>query len=318
VSRVVLIDEVGDVVAARAALAAHPDVEVQRADMLPAGDDIVGVLVGTEVPVGAPALAALPSVRIVAATATGYDHLDLPAIAAAGAWATHCPGYCDDEVAETAIAFAVDLLRGVTLLDRSVHAGRYDHLDAPGRRIAGSVLGIIGLGRIGRAVAWRAHALGMRVLAADPVVEAATAAPAELVGLDELLAAADVVTLHALLTPETHELISAERLALMRPDAYLVNCARSALVDHGALGEALRAGRLGGCALDVLPQEPPAPDEPALDWPRTIINPHSAWYSPQSSGAPYRMAAEAVGAVLDGHEPTGALVRPAAPTPPAA
>src|ERR1700761_873733 len=99
----------------------------------------------------------------------------------------------------------------------------------------------------------------------------------------------------------------------MRSDAYLVNCARSALVDHAALGEALRAGRLGGCALDVLPQEPPAPDETALQWPRTLINPHSAGYSPQSSGAPYRRAAEAVAAVLDGREPTGALVRPAAP-----
>ena len=317
-TRVVLIDEVGDVAAARAALAGHPEIEVQRAGALPEGGDIAGLLVGTEVPVGAAELAGLPSVRIVAATATGYDHLDLPAIAAAGAWATHCPGYCDDEVAETAIAFAVDLLRGVTLLDRSVHAGRYDHLDAPGRRIAGAVLGIVGLGRIGRAVAWRGHALGMRVLAADPIVTAARAAPAELVELDELLAAADVVTLHALLTEETHELISAERLALMRPDAYLVNCARSALVDHAALGEALRDGRLGGCALDVLPEEPPAPDEPALAWPRTIINPHSAWYSPQSRPAPYRMAAEAVAAVLEGREPTGALVRPAAPTPPAA
>ncbi len=310
--RVVLIDEVGDAEAARGALAGHPGVEVQRAEALPTGEDVVGLLVGTEVPVGAPELAALPSVRIVAATATGYDHLDLEAIAAAGAWATHCPGYCDDEVAETAIAFAVDLLRGVTLLDRSVHAGRYDHLDAPGRRITGSVLGIVGLGRIGRAVAWRAHALGMRVLAADPVLDADAAAPAQLVELDELLAAADVVTLHALLTPETHGLIGAERLALMRPDAYLVNCARSALVDHAALGEALRAGRLGGCALDVLPQEPPAADEPALEWPRTLINPHSAWYSPESSGAPYRMAAEAVAAVLEGREPAFALARPAA------
>jgi D-3-phosphoglycerate dehydrogenase len=311
VSRVVLIDEVGDAAAARAALAGHPDVEVQRADSLPAGDDIVGVLVGTEVLVGAGELTLLPSIRIVAATATGYDHLDLAAIAAAGAWATHCPGYCDDEVAETAIAFAVDLLRGVTLLDRSVHAGRYDHLDAPGRRIAGSVLGIVGLGRIGRAVAWRGHALGMRVLAADPVADAASAAPAELVELDELLATADVVTLHALLTPQTQGLIGAAQLALMRPDAYLVNCARSALVDHAALGDALRAGRLGGCALDVLPQEPPAPDEPALQWPRTLINPHSAWYSPQSSGAPYRMAAEAVAAVLEGREPAATLARPA-------
>jgi D-3-phosphoglycerate dehydrogenase len=310
-SRVVLIDDVGDVASARAALAGHPDIELQRADAVPAGDDVVGVLVGSEAIVGPPELARLPGLRIVAATATGYDHLDLAAIAAAGAWATHCPGYCDDEVAETALAFAADLLRGVTLLDRSVHAGEYDHLVAPGRRIAGSVLGVVGLGRIGRAVAWRAHALGMRVLATDPVVDAATAAPAELVELDELLATADVVTLHMLLTEETHELIDAERLALMRPDAYLVNCARAALVDHAALGEALRAVRLGGCALDVLPEEPPAPDEPALQWPRTLINPHAAWYSPQSSGAPYRMAAEAVAAVLEGREPVGALARPA-------
>ena len=309
-SRVVLIDEVGDVDAARGALSGHADVAVERADRLPAGDDVVGVLVGTEVTVGPRELAALPSVRIVAATATGYDHLDLAAIAAAGAWATHCPGYCDDEVAEHAIAFALDLLRGVTLLDRSVHAGRYDHLDAPGRRVSGAVLGIVGLGRIGRAVAWRAAALGMRVLAADPMVDPAVAAPAELVELGVLLAAADVVTVHALLTEETQGLIGAEQLALMRPDAYLVNCARSALVDHEALGEALRAGRLGGCALDVLPDEPPAADEPALRWPRTVINPHSAWYSPESSGAPYRIAAEAVAAVLEGREPAAALARP--------
>ncbi len=309
-SRVVLVDEVGDLDAARHALSGHPDVAVERADHLSAGDDVVGVLVGTEVPVGPRELAALPAVRIVAATATGYDHLDLAAIAAAGAWATHCPGYCDDEVAEHAIAFALDLLRGVTLLDRSVHEGRYDHLDAPGRRVSGSVLGIVGLGRIGRAAAWRAHALGMRVLAADPLVNPALAAPTELVELGVLLATADVVTLHALLTEQTEGLIGAEQLALMRPDAYLVNCARSALVDHEALGEALRAGRLGGCALDVLPDEPPATDEPALGWPRTLINPHSAWYSPESSGAPYRIAAEAVAAVLEGREPAAALARP--------
>ena len=309
-SRVVLIDEVGDVDAARGALSGHTDVAVERADRLPAGDDVVGVLVGTEVTVGPRELAALPSVRIVAATATGYDHLDLAAIAAAGAWATHCPGYCDDEVAKHAIAFALDLLRGVTLLDRSVHAGRYDHLDAPGRRVSGAVLGIVGLGRIGRAVAWRAAALGMRVLAADPMVDPAVAAPAELVELGVLLAAADVVTVHALLNEETQGLIGAVQLALMRPDAYLVNCARSALVDHEALGEALRAGRLGGCALDVLPDEPPAAEEPALRWPRTVINPHSAWYSPESSGAPYRIAAEAVAAVLEGREPAAALARP--------
>src|SRR5450755_5084562 len=135
-ARVVLIDEVGDVDAAAAALAAHPDVTVECALALPAGDDIVGLLVGTEVPVGARELAQVPAVRIVAATATGFGHLALAEIAAAGAWATHCPGYCDEEVAEHAIAFVLDLLRGVTLLDRAVHAGRYDHLEAPGRRVS--------------------------------------------------------------------------------------------------------------------------------------------------------------------------------------
>ena len=97
----------------------------------------------------------------------------------------------------------------------------------------------------------------------------------------------------------------------MGPGAYLVNCARAGLVDHAALGEALRSGQLGGCALDVLPTEPPPPSEPAFDWPRTLINPHAAWYSPESATAPYRMAAEAVAAVLEGREPFGALARPA-------
>ena len=135
---------------------------------------------------------------------------------------------------------------------------------------------------------------------------------AELVGLDELLARADVITLHALLTDETREMIGVQELARMKTGAYLVNCARAALVDHAALGEALRSGHLGGCALDVLPTEPPGPDEPAFGWPRTIITPHSAWYSPESATAPYRMAAEAVAAVLEGREPYAALARPAA------
>lgn len=294
-SRVVLIDEVGDLEAARGPLAAHEGVCVERADALPAGDDVIGLLVGTEVPVGALELAQVPNLAVIAATSTGYDHLDLPAIAAAGAWATHCPGYCDAEVAEHAIAFALDLLRGVTLLDRAVHARRFDHLEAPGRRVAGAVLGIVGLGRIGREVAWRGHALGMRVLATDSVVEPADAAPAQLVALEELLRAADVVTLHTPLTDSTREMIGAQQLALMRCDAYLVNCARAALVDHGALGAAIQAGRLAGCALDVLPHEPPADDEPALGWPRTILNPHAAWYSPESRSAPYRMAAAPLG-----------------------
>ncbi len=310
-SRVVLLDPAGEPETVAQALAGHPDLIVERADRLPAAvaDDVVAILVPPEIPVGADELRRLPGVRVVAATATGFDHLDTAAIAAAGAWATHCPGYCDEEVAEHAIAFVVGLLRGVVLLDRSARQGIWDETPSPPRRVAGSTLGIVGLGRIGRQVARRAAALEMTVIASDPF--AAPRDPTvELVPLDELLERADAVTLHALLTPETREMIGGAELARMRPGAYLVNCARAALVDHHALGEALRSGHLGGCALDVLPTEPPSTDEPAFGWPRTVINPHSAWYSPQSATAPYRMAAEAVAAVLEGREPYGALAQP--------
>jgi D-3-phosphoglycerate dehydrogenase len=309
-SRVVLLDGAGDLAAVAAALRAHPEVTVEAADRAPAGDDVVALLAGGELAIGAAELAAVPNVRIVAATATGFDHLDLAAIAAAGVWATHCPGYCDAEVADHAIACALALLRGVGDLDRAVRAGHWDLAGARPRRIAGSVLGIVGLGRIGREVAERGGALGMTVLASDPHVTPGASATVTLVALPELLAAADVVTLHVALTAETTGLIGAAQLALMRPESYLVNCARAALVDHAALGEALHAGRLGGCALDVLPVEPPPAGEPALGWPRTLLSPHAAYFSPETEHAPYRLSGEAVAAVLEGREPAGVLVRP--------
>jgi D-3-phosphoglycerate dehydrogenase len=310
VSRVILLDPAGGVETVVAALATVPEVTVERAGRVPAGPDIVAVLVPPEIPVGVDELRGLPDVRIVAATATGYDHLDLEAIAAAGAWATHCSGYCDEEVADHTIAFALDLLRAITLLDRSVRAGGWDHRPAPPRRVAGAVMGIVGLGRIGRKVAVRARALGLRVVATDPAVADAEDLGVEMMPLGELLAGSDVVTLHALLTPETREMIGAAEFRAMRPGSYLINCSRAALVDHEALGVALSTGRLGGCALDVLPREPPDEDEPALRWPRTLINPHSAWFSPRSETEPYRRAGEAVAAVLQGRVPADALARP--------
>lgn len=310
-SRVVLIDPVGGLEPVQDALAERPEVLVERADALPRGDGVVAVLVPPEVPVGAPVVAALPDLRIVVATAAGHDHLDLAAISAAGAWATHCPGYCSEEVAEHALAFALDLLRGVTALDRAVHGGGWDLHAAPPRRVSGAVLGVVGLGRIGREVARRGRALQMRVLGCDPAVSIGEVDGVETVALAAVLAEADVVTLHAPLVPGQPPLLGAAELASMGPGAYLINCARAGLVDRDALGAALRAGRLGGCALDVLWREPPAADEPALGWPRTLINPHAAWYSPAAAMEPYRRAGEAVAAVLAGVEPRDAIAHPA-------
>jgi D-3-phosphoglycerate dehydrogenase len=122
-ARVVLLDRAGEIGYVEQALVDVPDLRVELADRLPRGPGIVALLVPPEVAVRAADVAALPDLRIVAATSTGYDHLELDALPAAGVWATHSPGYCDEEVAEHAVAFALDLLRGVTNLDRCVHAG---------------------------------------------------------------------------------------------------------------------------------------------------------------------------------------------------
>jgi phosphoglycerate dehydrogenase-like enzyme len=308
--RVILLDPAGGVEPVAQALREVPGIRVERAEVVPSGHGIAALLAPPEIPVGGPECEGLPDLRIVAATSTGFDHLDLAALAAAGVWGTHCAGYCDEEVADHAIAFALDLLRGITILDRSVREGGWHHHPSPPRRIAGAVLGIVGLGRIGREVARRARAFEMRVLAHDPFVADAGSPAVEMVGLEELLTAADLVTLHALLTPESRGMIGERELRLMRPGSYLVNCSRAALVDHDALGAALTSGHLGGCGLDVLPREPPTDSEPALRWPRTIVTPHSAWFSPESEHAPYRLAGEAVAAVLQGREPGGAVARP--------
>ena len=310
--RVVLVDPWGAVEDVLPLLPA--DVGVEQAAAIPAGGGIVALIAGPDFRVGPAELAGLPDLRVVAAPSTGYDHLDLAAIAGAGAWATHVASYCDDEVADHAIAMTVDLLRGITLLDRDVRGGGWDFTVAHPRRIGGAVLGIVGYGRIGRATAARALGLGMRVVAFDPFLaaDAITATGAEPAPtLRALMAASDVVSLHALLIDATRGLVDADALAAMRPGSYLVNCGRAGLVDHGALGDALRSGHLAGAALDVLPTEPPVADEPSLRFPNTIINPHAAFASPTSVRAPYVRAAEAIAAVLAGGEPRDAVARPA-------
>lgn len=289
-------------------------VVVERAER-PEGEDVVGLLVCPDVPVGRAELERLPHLEAVATNSTGFDHLDVHGLAGAGVWCSNVAGYCTEEVAEHVIAMALALLRGVVELDRDVRAGRWDVFARPPRRIAGACLGVVGFGRIGRAVARRAAALGMEVLAIDPLLsaEAIRAEGAEPVpGLHDLLARVDVVTLHTLLDDSTRGLIDANALAAMRPGAFLVNCARAGLVDPEALGAALASGHLGGAALDVLPLEPPRPGEPALEWPRTIVNPHAAWYSAEAHRAAYQLAGHDLMLGLTGREPVYALARPAA------
>ena len=284
--------------------------EVEAATAPWAGDDVVGLLVGPDYPVGAEELDRLPALKIVATCSVGYDHLDTDAAASSGVWVCNVPDYCVEEMADSSIALLLALVRGVVALDSSVRAGGWDHTVAGAlRTFRGTRLGVIGFGRIGRAVAARALAVGFEVCAVDPHLpdEAISAYGATPATLDDALESCEAFSLHSLLTPESRGLIGAEELARMPRGSLLVDTARAALVDFDAVLAALDSGQLGGAAFDVLPVEPPSAEAPAPERPTLIVNPHAAWYSPATEHEAYRRPAVAVREALEGRRPTDAL-----------
>lgn len=248
--------------------------------------------------------------QIVARLGVGIDNIDVDHATRRGVPVTNVPNYCVAEVAEHTIALLLALGRNVAVHHHDTKSGTYDiSAGPPLRRIAGRTLGIVGLGNIGRAVASRASALGLRVLATSrackEVVEGV-----QRVGLDELLKVSDYVSLHAPLSPDTRGLISEPELSKMKPGAFLINTARGGLVDHGALASALEAGRLAGAALDVQEPEPPPLSEPPFSDPRVIVTPHSAFVSEESLTELRTRAARQVAARLAGETPPN-VVNPA-------
>jgi D-3-phosphoglycerate dehydrogenase / 2-oxoglutarate reductase len=248
-------------------------------------EDVVGVLT-TLSPVGEELFASLPALRVVATATVGFDHIDLDAAEARGVAVLSVPDYCTQEVADHTLALLLALSRGVVALDRDVRRGGWNARAAgPLRTVAELRVGIVGLGRIGGAVATRLLALGAEVWANDLLPVARDGI--RFVELDELLAECDAVTLHVPLARDTRGLIGRAELASMKRDALLVNTSRGAVVDVGAVLGALRAGKLGGAALDVLPQEPPpvAPIAPNL-----VLTPHAAYYSEAASRRAFELA----------------------------
>jgi D-3-phosphoglycerate dehydrogenase len=277
------------------------------------GNDVVALLIGTDVRVEADDLARLPALRVVASCSVGFDHVAYEEAERRGVWVCNVPDYCIEEVADHSLALLLGLLRGVVELDRSVRGGAWDSAAAGElRRIRGTRLGVVGFGRTGRALAERASALGFDVWATDPAVpqEAIAAAGAKAASLDELLESCEAFSLHLPLTPETKGLIGGEELARMPRGSVLVDTARAELVDLDALLGALEGGHLAGAALDVLPSEPPTPERPAPTAPRLVVTPHAAWYSAEAEEAVYRRPVLSVRDVLEGRDPEGAVNRP--------
>lgn len=272
------------------------------------GTDVVALL--SFEPVTATDLGRLPALRVIATPSVGFDHIDVETAARLGVWVCHVPDYCVDEMADHALALLLSLVRGVVELDRSVRAGLWDHRAAGAlRRVSDVRLGVIGFGRIGRALASRARMLGMDVCAHDPLVsdEDLSAAGVRPAALDDLLRTSTAVSIHAPLTPETRGLVGSRELALLPPGAYVVNVSRAGLVDTNALLQALESGHLAGVALDVLEVEPPSPASPAPATPRLVVSPHAGWYSEHAEEAVHRRAAESVLDVLEGRRPRNAV-----------
>lgn len=224
-------------------------------------------------------LAACPSIRLICVLATGYNVVDCAAAARRGIPVCNVPDYGTQAVAQFTFALILELCHHVGLHNESVHAGDWTHhpdfcyWKTQQMELAGKTLGIVGYGRIGRAVAKIAQAFGMKVLAYNRThYEGETYAT-----LDELLGRSDIVSLHCPLSPETARIINKDTISKMKHGAILINTARGPLLDEQAVADALIAGKLRGVAVDVAEKEPIPADSPLLTAPNCIITPHIAW-----------------------------------------
>jgi D-3-phosphoglycerate dehydrogenase len=257
---------------------------------------------------------AAPHLKVIARAGVGVDNVDVAAATHHGIVVVNSPEGNTISAAEHTMALLLGAARHLPQAHASVVEGRWERGRFTGQELYNKTLGVVGLGRIGREVAARAASFKMKVLACDPFVsvEYARERGIELVELDEMLAQSDFVTLHVPLTPETEGLIDARRLALMKPEAVLVNCARGGIVDEEALYEALSRGRLAGAALDVYRQEPPV-GSPLLSLPNVVLTPHLAASTREAQVRVAVDVAEQVVAVLRGEPPRSAVNIPYLP-----
>jgi D-3-phosphoglycerate dehydrogenase len=256
------------------------------------------LVVRSETRVTADMMARAPHLRVIARAGTGVDTIDVAAATRRGIAVMNAPGANTVSAAEHAFGLLLALVRHIPGAAEAMRRGGWDRKKFEGTELRGKTMGIVGLGRIGAQMARIARAFNMNVVAHDPFLpaERATEMQVKLVPLDQLLQAADVVTLHLALTDETNHLINAKRLTLMKPTAVLINTARGELVDEAALGAALKEKRLGGAAMDVFTVEPLPEDSALRGLDRVILTPHLA---ASTAEAQERVAVEIAAAVRD-------------------
>jgi glycerate dehydrogenase len=239
------------------------------------------VTLTNKVPLGRDLLERLPDLRYIGVTATGYNIVDVEAARKQRIIVSNVPAYGTDSVAQTVFALLLELTHRVGHHAQTVREGKwarcpdFTYQEFPLVELSGLTLGIIGYGRIARKVATIAEAFGMRILVAKHRPNLESSYPTA--DTDEVFRRSDVLTLHCPLTPATKGIVNADRLALMRRTAFLINTSRGPLIDETALAEALNAGTIAGAGLDVLSVEPPPPDHPLYRAKNCFITPHYAW-----------------------------------------
>ena len=272
------------------------------ADMRRLTDGAVAAIVSTD-PFDASVFTACPTLRVIARVGVGVDSIDVPAASAAGVAVTTTPGANERTTAEHAVALMLACVRRVVEHDGAVRSGRWARTGrhVP-RELAGQTVGLVGYGRIGKLVAGCLAPFGVRLVVCDPNERAGE--EAEQLELDELLATADIVSIHVPLQPDTRGLIGARELRLMGRDAILINTARGGIVDEQALLAALEHGRLGAAALDVFESEPPS-CERLFALRNVVLTPHTGGISEQSVARMLGQATSSVLAALRGERPFG-------------
>lgn len=236
-----------------------------------------------KVVINAETLSSLPNLKYIGVLATGYNIVDVKTAKKLGITVTNIPAYSTDSVAQMVFAILLAITNRVEHYAVENSKGRWSnnpdfcYWDSPLMELAGKTFGIVGLGNIGKAVARIANAFGMKVVAFTSKKQEELPVGIQKVTLDQLFSESDVLSLHCPLTPETNNLVNAERLNLMKPTAILINTGRGPLIDEQAVASALKAGKLGAFGADVLSSEPPAEDNPLLSAPNAFITPHIAW-----------------------------------------
>jgi len=304
--KVVVSDQVFPSVEVERGLLAAIDAELTVAtggieEVLAIAGDADAIL-NTYLPWDAAAISRLTKCRIIARYGIGIDNLDLAAASGQGIVVTNVPDYSVEEVATHALALILASVRRLSLADDTVRQGAWS-IDRfrPIRRLSTLTVGLVGFGRIGRRIAAPLEALGARIVGYDPYLTPSNDLP-PLLGLDELLATSDIVSLHLPLTPETRGMIDDTAIAKMKPGAILINTSRGPLVELDAVAKALREGRLGGAGLDVFDIEPLDPAR-VEGVPNLMITPHMAYYSEEALAESQRKAATQVIKVLTGEKP---------------